>query len=94
MHMTAEETLTHTLRKLTEEMALGLVPKLMDRIKPQAIKAIVAQPHKRVVDQELANESAVFAFEIERRSPSCRMAISEEALGIAVQIVQLRAEWL
>src|SRR3954454_21510860 len=64
----------------------------MNGIKSQAVKAIITQPHQRVRYKKFSNEGALFSLEIYGRTPSGRMPIGEEVLGIAVQVVELWSE--
>ena len=59
------------------------------RIEAQAVEAVFVEPIKRIMGEEIAHFASP---ERDRRTPRCLRAFVEERLGIAVQVIPVRAE--
>src|SRR6187455_3093938 len=69
--------------ELFEEVDRGCVDERMDRIEPQAVKVVVAEPSDRVVNEKPADLVAPGTVEVDRRSPRRPVAIGEVRPEIA-----------
>ena len=58
-------------------------------IQAQAVKAVVAQPHQGVLDEELAH---LRATEVDGCAPGGLPVFAEERAGVLVQVIAVRAE--
>ncbi|MNV31445.1 hypothetical protein D3C71_1227540 [compost metagenome] len=59
------------------------------RIQAQPVKAILAQPHQRIVDEEALHPRLP---EVDGRAPRCAHVLAEELRGIGGQLIALGAE--
>ena len=61
----------------------------MHRVQAQAVEAVFQQPHQRVVDEEVPHLAPP---EVDGRAPRGVLVFAEEALGVAMQVIAVRAE--
>ena len=72
------QTLSHDLRKLSENVGRAGVNDGMDCIETQAIEVIFLQPVERIVNEEIPYDTAVRAVKVDCVSPRGVMTIGEE----------------
>lgn len=79
----------HAIDELIDEVRVAVVEHRVYGIDAQAIEAILLQPIKRVLDEELAHDRV---REIDCAAPRRVMFGSKKISGITVQIIPFRAE--
>ena len=80
------------LGELGHDVRLRVVDDRVHGIETQPVDSIFVDPVKRIVDEELAHETAPLTVEIDRRSPRRSMARVEELRRVGMQVIALRAE--
>src|SRR5215472_4796030 len=80
------------LGKLSDDIGTRVIGDRVNSVQPQAVKVIFLEPVERVMDEEITNNPAVCAVEIDSPAPGRAMAIGKELGRIQAQLVPLGTE--
>ena len=82
----------HGFSYILEEVLFRLIRDRVDGVEPQSVESVLVQPVEDILNEEIANDFAAFAVEVDRRAPWCLVLFGKEGLGIRMQVIAVRTE--
>ena len=78
--------------QFSEDVRCGVVDDRVNRVQTQSVEMVFGQPVESVVDEEVPDDSAVGAIEVDAVSPGGRVPISEELWRVGPEIISFAGQ--